>query len=103
MYNTILLNNPDQLDALIGAGYNLSWAGRHEEARKKFESALKIDPKNADALIGHGYNLAWNKQYAAAKSPFQMLNRYNPGNIEAKRTGLCVFVAGKRSSGHPVL
>ncbi|MBK8425595.1 MAG: tetratricopeptide repeat protein [Lewinellaceae bacterium] len=85
MYNTILLNNPDQLDALIGAGYNLSWAGRHEEARKKFESALKIDPKNADALIGHGYNLAWNKQYAAAKSPFQMLNRYNPGNVEARK------------------
>lgn len=85
MYNTILLNNPDELDALIGAGYNLSWAGRHDEARKKFESALRIDPKNTEALIGHGYNLAWNKQYAAAKSPFQMLNRLQPGHIEARK------------------
>ncbi len=85
IYNAILADNPDKLEALIGAGYNYSWAKQHGQAHDKFETALAIDPDNASALVGKGYNLAWSGQYAAAKYPFQALERLHPGNAEARK------------------
>lgn len=85
IYNAALADNPDNLEALIGAGYNYSWAKQHEQAQDKFEAALAIDPGNASALIGKGYNLAWSEQYAAAKYPFEALERLQPDNFEARK------------------
>jgi len=85
IYNAALEKNPDDLTALIDAGYNYSWAKQHEQARQKFEAALAIEPENASALVGKGYNLAWAGQYAAAKYPFQTLERLQPGNAEARK------------------
>lgn len=85
IYNAFLATNPDHLEALIGAGYNLSWAKRREAAREKFELALALDPTNEAALVGKGYNLAWGKQYAAAKYSFQTLEKSNPGSSEARK------------------
>jgi Flp pilus assembly protein TadD len=85
IYNLALSKNPDNLTALIGLGYNYSWAGRYEEAKLKFEAALAIEPDNVSALVGKGYNLAWAGQYAAAKYPFQTLERLHPGSVEARK------------------
>lgn len=85
IYNAALAKNPDNLEALIGAGYNYSWAKQHDQAREKFEAVLAINPDNAEALVGKGYNLAWAGQYAAAKYPFQALERLQPGNAEARK------------------
>ncbi|MBP6827527.1 MAG: tetratricopeptide repeat protein [Saprospiraceae bacterium] len=85
IYNAALVKTPDNLEALVGAGYNYSWGKQHEQAREKFETALAIDPNNAEALVGKGYNLAWSGQYAAAKYPFLTLERLQPGNAEARK------------------
>lgn len=85
IYNSYLEKHPDDLEALIGAGYNYSWAKQSKQAALKFEAALAIDPTNPDALVGKGYNLAWSGQYAAAKYPFMALERLKPGNEEARK------------------
>ncbi|HMX39376.1 MAG TPA: tetratricopeptide repeat protein [Saprospiraceae bacterium] len=85
IYNIALDKDPDHLAALIGAGYNYSWAKQHRQAAQKFEAALALDPDNASALVGKGYNLAWSGQYAAAKYPFQTLERLQPGSPEARK------------------
>lgn len=85
IYNAALAKNPDDLEALIGAGYNYSWSGAHDQAAIKFEVALALDPDNASALVGKGYNLAWSKEYAAAKYPFLKLEKLQPGGAEARK------------------
>lgn len=85
IYNAALQKNPDNLEALTGAGYNHSWAKQHDRANEKFEAALALDPGNAAALVGKGYNLAWQGQYAAAKRPFAELERLQPGSTEAHK------------------
>lgn len=85
IYNILLDKNPDDLGALIGAGYNYSWSGQNDRAAQKFEAALAIDPNNGSALVGKGYNLAWSKKYAAAKYPFMALERMHPGSVEARK------------------
>ena len=85
IYQAALQKNPDNLEALIGAGHNYAWAGQHQQAQTKFEAALAIDPKNADALIGQGYNFAWSGSFAAAKTAFHTLERLEPGNAEARK------------------
>lgn len=85
IYNAALSRNPDDLEALLGAGYNYSWAGQTDQASTKFEQVLALDPKNISALVGKGYNFAWSKQYSAAKPPFLALERLQPGSAEGRK------------------
>lgn len=85
IYDAVLANDPGNLEALIGAGYNHSWARQNDEAREKFEAALAVDPRNPLALAGQGYNLAWSGRYAAARLPFQTLESLQPGSAEARK------------------
>ena len=85
IYNAFLENHPDDVEALIGAGYNYSWAKQSKQAAQKFEAALALQPNNPDALVGKGYNLAWSGQYAAAKYPFMTLEKLKPGSEEARK------------------
>lgn len=85
IYQAALTKNPDKLDALIGAGYNFSWAKDYAAAQAKFEAALAIDPNNAEALVGKGYNFAWNNHFDAAKHAFLQLEQQQPGNVEARK------------------
>ncbi|MFN0033824.1 MAG: tetratricopeptide repeat protein [Saprospiraceae bacterium] len=85
IYSAALAKKPDDLEALIGAGYNYAWAGNHDQAGIKYEQALALDPSNPSALVGKGYNLAWAKQYAAAKYPFWSLEKIEPSSAEARK------------------
>lgn len=85
IYNAALAKNPDDLEALLGAGYNYSWSGQTESATFKFDQVLALDPNNISALVGKGYNFAWSKQYSAAKSPFLALEKLQPGSAEARK------------------
>ena len=100
IYDSALANDPGNLEALIGAGYNHSWARQYDEAREKFEAALAVDPWNPLALAGQGYNLAWSGRYAAARLPFQTLESLQPGSAEARK-GLgyiCLWQGGSRAA-----
>ncbi|HRI60157.1 MAG TPA: tetratricopeptide repeat protein [Saprospiraceae bacterium] len=85
IYNAALASNPDNVEALIGAGYNYSWWEKHEQAQQKFEAALALDPGNADALVGQGYNAAWAGNFEVAKNYFKKLEKIEPGSTEAQK------------------
>lgn len=85
IYQAALAKNPDNLEALIGAGYNFSWAKQYPAAQAKFEAALAIDPGNAEALVGKGYNFAWDGHFDAAKHVFQALEQQQAGSAEARK------------------
>lgn len=85
MYKQLLEKDPDNLQVLLEAAYNYSWAGKYDHAKKAFDRVLVQSPNQAEALIGKGYNLAWAGEYAAAKTPFQILDKAQPDNWESKR------------------
>ena len=85
LYNRILSDAPNHLQALVGAAYNYSWARKFDQARLTFEAALSIDPALPDALVGQGYNQAWAGNHSLAKIYFQKLLTDKPGNIEARK------------------
>lgn len=96
IYDAALAKNPDNIEALMGAGYNYSWWKQHEKARQQFEAALAIEPANADALVGQGYNAAWAGQYEVAKNYFQKLEQLQPGSTEAQKgLGYVALWSGK--------
>ncbi|MEQ1747745.1 MAG: tetratricopeptide repeat protein [Saprospiraceae bacterium] len=83
VYNRILSQRPNDLEALVGAGYNYSWWKQYNKARFNFETALSINPAYSEALIGQGYNYAWSGNYEMAKALFERLNKLTPDNPEA--------------------
>lgn len=84
-YNQILIQYPNSLDALVGAGYNYSWNKQYDKARIKFETALALNPNSEEALIGQGYNHAWAGNYASAKHAFQRLQQNQSDHTEARK------------------
>lgn len=96
IYDAVLAKNPDDIEALLGAGYNYSWWKKHEQARQQFEAALAIEPENSDALVGQGYNAAWAGQYEVAKNYFKKLEQLQPGSVEAQKgLGYVALWSGK--------
>ena len=84
-YDRILAQQPNNLDALIGSGYNYSWGKQYDKARLKFEAALALNPNAAEALAGQGYNYAWSGNYPLAKRAFEKLRTLQPDNAEAPK------------------
>ncbi len=84
-YNNLLQQDPNNLDALIGAGYNYSWNKQFDQARIKFETALSLDANATEALVGMAYNYAWAGNYAVARHTFQRLQSAQPTNIDAEK------------------
>ena len=82
IYTAALASNPDNIEALMGAGYNYSWWKKFEQAQKKFEAVLALEPRNTDALVGQGYNAAWAGNHEAAKNYFKKLQ---PASSEAQK------------------
>lgn len=85
LYSRLLEKDPDNLQALLGAGYNYSWSRQFAKAKKSFDAALALAPNHPDALVGKGYTLAWAGEYAGARSQFQALEKLDPENWEAKK------------------
>ncbi|MCK6692787.1 MAG: tetratricopeptide repeat protein [Thermoanaerobaculia bacterium] len=82
-YERILVQQPNNLEALTGAGYNYSWSKQYDKARLKFEEALALDPNATEALVGQGYNYAWSGNYRLAKRAFEKLKLSQPNSVEA--------------------
>lgn len=85
IYQQALKQNPDNLEAIIGAAYNHSWAGHREKAARGFEAALALDEKNHQALIGAAYNLAWGGRYGSAHQAFFRVSQMYPNDLEARK------------------
>ncbi len=85
IYNRLLAQDPNNPDALIGAGYNYSWNKQYDKARLSFETALSLNNQDPRALVGQGYNYAWAGRFDLAKHSFERLGAIEPENPEAAK------------------
>lgn len=84
-YKTLLAQDPRNLEALIGAGYNNSWHGNYKQAVTHFDAALALEPNNQRALFGKAYALAWAGRLTAGFAIFQRITRTDPKNVDARK------------------
>jgi Flp pilus assembly protein TadD len=66
-YQTILEKEPDNVEALIGAGESLVAADQYLRAENYLERALKIDPKNPQAREARALSWLMSGRYEAAQ------------------------------------
>ena len=77
-YGAILLENPDDADALNNLGVMSSQYGKQEEAAKDFGKVLEKDPGNATALNNMG-NLSFkSEKYQDAKDYYFKASKSDP-------------------------
>lgn len=82
LYIEVLHTDPDNFEALLGAGRMASWLGEWSVAEKLLEKAIREDPKNQTALIALGYLYFWRADYPQAKKYINRALRINPRNVE---------------------
>lgn len=85
IFREILSEDPENLDAMLGLGYNYSWQKQYETAKKVFAEVLRKDTENLNALSGMGYTLAWNEEYTRAEVFFNKILEINPGHTEGEK------------------
>jgi len=63
---SILKENPSNLDARINLARVLSWSGRLDEAIDEADKVLEVSPENKDALLVKSNSLQWKGKYKKA-------------------------------------
>lgn len=76
-YQQILDKEPDNVEALIGAGEALLAADQHLRAENYFERALKIEPMNPQAREARALSWLMSGKYSAARK--SLLNMVDDG------------------------
>ncbi len=84
-YRLVLTANPNYPRALIGLGRLASWQGRHDEALKYFDRALRLSPRNGDALTAKAFALLWLERFEESRTLFQDLQKRYPRSSEIAR------------------
>lgn len=85
IYDAILKESPDDVDALLQRGIVRSWQGRREDARRDFRAVLASDPEHLGALIGLGYDFAWDGDYQDAAATFRLALTIAPDTLDAQK------------------
>lgn len=80
IYESILDENPDDVDALNGKGRVLAWMGSSPLARETFREVLEISPENREALMGIAESYALEWKYGKAIKIVEELRRKWPGD-----------------------
>jgi tetratricopeptide (TPR) repeat protein len=67
-YDSLLAEDPENQDALIGKAQVRAWRGDLRGAAREYRSVLARNPRHPDALIGLGYIYHWqNREGPAAR------------------------------------
>lgn len=82
IYDYILDDDPENIEALKGRARALAWMGRYESARSTYREVLRLDPENLESKTGVADTYAWELQYEKAKSLMERERLKNPGNKE---------------------
>jgi|SaaInlStandDraft_4_1057021.scaffolds.fasta_scaffold01170_2 tetratricopeptide (TPR) repeat protein len=81
-FRQVLKQQPDNLDALIGLGYDFAWSRQFKEAESQFNKVLVIVPDNVSAQKGLAFSSLWNEQPQKALDIFQSLEKQHPNDAE---------------------
>lgn len=82
IYNYVLEEDPENVEALNGRGRALSWMGRYEAARSAYREALLFQPGNLDAITGTADTYAWESDYGEAIRMMEREHGRRPGDKE---------------------
>ncbi len=85
IFNNILMEKPDSVNALINIGNALAAKGRLDEAIKRYLRALEIDSDSAEACNNLGLVFMRKGKIEDAITLFRDTLRYEPGNKDADR------------------
>lgn len=83
LYEELLKNAPDFVDARINLGAALAAQRRYDEAMQQYRRVLALDPKNETALLNLGLALYKEGDFARAHDEFYELHRLRPDNQQA--------------------
>lgn len=84
VYNEILRNDPQQVEAAHRLAIVYSLRGDAESSTEWFERALQTDPKNADILCDLGYSLCRQGNLAGAESKLRQALSLDPQHQRAR-------------------
>ncbi|MDH3197717.1 MAG: tetratricopeptide repeat protein [Candidatus Krumholzibacteria bacterium] len=59
LYDSILADEPDNLDARVGRAQTINWSGRHREAASLYDEMLAAHPDNAEVRGGLAEAYRW--------------------------------------------
>ena len=80
LYDEILADNPDDVDALLRSGKLLSWDRRYDEALARYETALTRDPHNTAVELERAKVLQWSGRYDEAILGFDRVLKTSPND-----------------------
>ena len=83
LYNRIIEQEPDNVEALRNRAIIYSWNKQHKEAAGQFDTILKDYPQDISTLNAAAYNLAWWGNYVRAESLFRKVVVIDYDNNEA--------------------
>lgn len=79
----LLLEDPDNIDALINIGNTFYSSGQYDSAIAHYESVLKTDPTNSSALYNKGLTLYQTKNYNKSIEFLRKCVSLYPDNTDA--------------------
>ncbi len=83
LYEQVLVDDPDNFQALLRTAKILSWSGRFEQAVERYDRALDVNPDDRDALLGRAQTLSWDRRFGEARVRFKGLIRRDDQNVDA--------------------
>ncbi len=90
LYDKVIQNDPEDVEALLRKGIILYYLGRHDESIQYYDRVLKIDPNNVLALHRKGSALWYiNKDIDAADEYYEKALKINPNFKFALWTRAC--------------
>lgn len=82
IYDFILDDDPENIEALSGRARVLAWMGKYGNARSTYREVLRLDPENVESKTGIADTYAWEQNYERAKGLMEKERVRKPGNRE---------------------
>ncbi len=82
IYEFILDDDPENIEALSGRARVLAWMGRYKSARSAYREVLRLDPGSLESITGIADTYAWDLDYEKAKEILERERVKNPGSRE---------------------
>jgi len=96
LYETLLAEQPGQVDLLIEAGRVNAWADRHAEAARLYRQAIDAAPQRRhDVLLALAWQLAWGGRHTEAIPLFEEVAQQIPAQRSEALHGLAESLAAR--------
>lgn len=81
-YARLLKQQPDNLQAMVGMGYNYIWSDQVGLAEQQFRTVLRWEPENFAAQKGLAFTYLLSDRALQALVAYQSLKKHHPDDLE---------------------